>query len=65
MNELSILKGAFRPEFLKDETLVDLFLASVQNHPHKTALVFANKQFNVSVFGYHEVLKSLSLFWVS
>ena len=44
MNELSILKGAFRPEFLKEETLVDLFQASVQNHPQKTALVFANKQ---------------------
>lgn len=41
MNQLSIVKGDERPDLLRDETLADIFVASAQNYPGRTALFFA------------------------
>ncbi len=39
----SILIGASQPEFLRNETLPELFRASAQKYPHKTALIYQGK----------------------
>ena len=44
LNHKSIITGDIRPEFLQEETLVDLFNLSVIHYPNKTALIFDNTQ---------------------
>src|ERR1700710_3104870 len=43
MSSVSILKGADRPDLVRDETLAQLFAESAQKHPDKTALIFNNE----------------------
>ncbi|MGI4727007.1 MAG: amino acid adenylation domain-containing protein, partial [Janthinobacterium lividum] len=43
INQLSILKGAHRPDFIREETLADLFRQSAEKYPIKTALVFGDE----------------------
>ncbi len=38
-----IVLGAQRPDFLREETLVDMFHATVKSHPDKTALIFGDR----------------------
>lgn len=38
----SIVLGSNKPEFLRDETLADIFRASAEKHASKTALIFGN-----------------------
>ena len=40
MNNLSVVLGAIRPDLVRDETLADIFAATVHNWPDKTALEF-------------------------
>ncbi len=40
LNQISILKGADRPDFIRDETLADIFRQSAKKHSVKTALIF-------------------------
>ncbi len=44
MNQLSIVTGADRPDLIRDETLADLFAASVKKYANKTALIFHDEQ---------------------
>lgn len=50
MSELSIVIGAERPDLIREETLADLFLASVQEHKDKVALIFHGEELT-----YHEL----------
>src|ERR1035437_2481299 len=43
MTGKSILKGAYKPELLRDETLADIFRATAKKFPDKTALLFLNQ----------------------
>ncbi|MGI4803454.1 MAG: AMP-binding protein, partial [Janthinobacterium lividum] len=43
INQLSILKGAHRPDFIREETLADLFRQSAEKYPIKTALIFGDE----------------------
>jgi len=43
VNTISILKGADRPDFIRDETLAGLFRQSAKNYPLKTALIFGEE----------------------
>jgi len=40
LNQFSILKGIERPDFIRDETLADIFRQTAKKHPIKTALIF-------------------------
>lgn len=40
----SLIKGESRSDFLREETLVSLFRASVERNPQKTALIFGEEQ---------------------
>ncbi len=42
-NKTSILKGIDRPDFIRNETLVDQFRQSAQKHAIKTALIFGEE----------------------
>lgn len=44
MLQKSILKGLEKTDLLKDETLADIFYASAQKFPDKTALIFCEQQ---------------------
>ncbi len=44
MSELSIVAGANRPEFIKEETLISIFDTTVKNFPNKIALYFNDEQ---------------------
>jgi len=43
MSLISIVNGAERPDFLLNETLADIFTASAQTFPDKTALIFESE----------------------
>lgn len=42
MTSASIVLGAQRPDLLHEETLADIFRATAQKHPEKTALIFGD-----------------------
>ncbi|MGI4021165.1 MAG: Pls/PosA family non-ribosomal peptide synthetase [Janthinobacterium lividum] len=42
-NQMSILKGIDRPDFIRDETLADIFRQTAQKYPVKTALIFGEE----------------------
>ncbi len=42
INQVSILKGPDRPDFIREETLADLFRQTVKKHPVKTVLIFGD-----------------------
>ena len=48
LNHKSIITGDIRPEFLQEETLVDLFNLSVIHYPNKAVLIFDNTQLTYS-----------------
>ncbi|RYE17656.1 MAG: hypothetical protein EOP42_31915, partial [Sphingobacteriaceae bacterium] len=41
--QISILKGIDRPDFIRDETLADIFRQTAQKYPVKTALIFGEE----------------------
>jgi len=43
ISSVSILKGADRPDLLRDETLADLFAGSAQSHADNIALIFGDQ----------------------
>ena len=48
INRKSIIIGDIRPEYLQEETLIDLFNLSIQHYPEKTALIFDNNRLTYS-----------------
>src|SRR5438270_1762830 len=43
LDRKSVIKGAYRPELLRNETLADVFRSSARKFPDKVALVFCNE----------------------
>ncbi len=48
MSTISIVKGAERPDLIREETLVAIFSASAKKFPNKTALIFENRSLTYS-----------------
>jgi len=43
LNQISILKGTDRPDFIRDETLADIFRQTAKKYSVKTALIFGDQ----------------------
>jgi non-ribosomal peptide synthetase-like protein len=44
----SIVKGAHRPDLIRDESLADMYRATAQQYPNKVALIFGTQQLTYS-----------------
>ena len=42
----SLLKGTERPDFIKHETIADIFRTSASQYAHNTALIFGDRKLN-------------------